>query len=44
MRAMHAELSQRCGIDIDDIVRMLRADPPLKGPCAAYISQKGARP
>ena len=44
MRAMHSELSQRCGIDIDDIVRMLRADPPLKGPCAAYISQKGARP
>jgi uncharacterized protein (TIGR00295 family) len=44
MRAMHVELSGRCGIDIDEIVRMLRADPPLKGPCAAYTSQKGARP
>lgn len=44
MRAMHAELSERCGIDIDDIVRMLRAEPPLKGPCAAYTSQKGAHP
>jgi uncharacterized protein (TIGR00295 family) len=43
MRAMHVELSERCGIDIDAIVRMLRADPPLKGPCAAYTSQKGAR-
>ena len=44
MRAMHAELSERCGIDVDDIVRMLRAEPPLKGPCAAYTSQKGAHP
>ena len=44
MRAMHTELSERCGIDVDDIVRMLRAEPPLKGPCAAYTSQKGARP
>lgn len=44
MRAMHAELSERCGIDIDQIVRLLRVDPPLKGPCAAYISQKDARP
>jgi uncharacterized protein (TIGR00295 family) len=44
MRAMHVELSERCGIDIDAIVRMLRVDPPLKGPCAAYTSQKGARP
>jgi uncharacterized protein (TIGR00295 family) len=44
MRAMHAELSERCGIDVDDIVRMLRAEPPLKGPCAAYTSRKGARP
>jgi uncharacterized protein (TIGR00295 family) len=42
MRAMHAELSERCGIDIDQIVRSIRVDPPLKGPCAAYISQKGA--
>jgi uncharacterized protein (TIGR00295 family) len=44
MRAMHAELSERCGIDVDDIVRMLRAEPPLKGPCAAYTSRKGAHP
>jgi len=44
MRAMHTELSERCGIDVDDIVRMLRAEPPLKGPCAAYTSQKGAHP
>ena len=44
MRAMHAELSERCGIDVDEIVRMLRAEPPLKGPCAAYTSQKGAHP
>jgi uncharacterized protein (TIGR00295 family) len=44
MRAMHTELSERCGIDVDDIVRMLRAEPPLKGPCAAYTSRKGARP
>jgi len=44
MRAMHTELSERCGIDVDEIVRMLRAEPPLKGPCAAYTSRKGARP
>jgi uncharacterized protein (TIGR00295 family) len=44
MRAMHTELSERCGIDVDDIVRMLRAEPPLKGPCAAYTSRKGAHP
>lgn len=44
MRAMHTELSERCGIDVDEIVRMLRAEPPLKGPCAAYTSQKGAHP
>jgi uncharacterized protein (TIGR00295 family) len=44
MRSMHTELSGRCGVDIDEIIRMLRADPPLKGPCAAYTSQKGARP
>jgi uncharacterized protein (TIGR00295 family) len=44
MKAMHSELSGRCGIDIDDMVRMLRADPRIKGPCAAYISQRDARP
>lgn len=44
MMAMHTELSERCGIDVDEIVRMLRAEPPLKGPCAAYTSQKGAHP
>lgn len=44
MRAMHTELSDRCGIDVDEIVRMLRAEPPLKGPCAAYTSRKGAHP
>lgn len=44
MRAMHTELSERCGIDVDEIVRMLRAEPPLKGPCAAYTSRKGAHP
>ena len=43
MRSMHAELSERCGVDINDIIRVLRADPPLKGPCAAYISRRDAR-
>jgi uncharacterized protein (TIGR00295 family) len=44
MRSMHAELSERCGVDVDDIVRLLRVEPPLKGPCAAYTSQRDARP
>lgn len=43
MKAMHKELSEACGVDIDDIVRRLRAEP-LKGPCAAHISRRGARP
>jgi len=44
MKTMHAELSERCSIDIDEIVRSLRAGTPVKGPCAAYISQRDARP
>lgn len=44
MRSMHRELSEACGIDIDDIVRGLRAEPALKGPCAAYNDRKHARP
>lgn len=44
MRSMHKYLSEACGVDIDDIVRELRAAPLLTGPCAAYTGQKGARP
>jgi uncharacterized protein (TIGR00295 family) len=43
MKSMHAELSERCGGDVNDIIRMMRADPPLRGPCAAYTSRKDAR-
>ncbi len=38
MRAMHSELSERCGKNVDLIVQLLRVEPPLKGPCGAYIS------
>ena len=39
MRAMHAELSRACGVDIDEIVRELRLKRKVKGPCGAYISR-----
>ena len=44
MRAMHQELSAACSVDVDDLVKSLRADWQVKGPCAAYIGQKDARP
>jgi uncharacterized protein (TIGR00295 family) len=44
MRAMHRELSAACSVDVDDLVNSLRADWQVKGPCAAYIGQKDARP
>ena len=39
IRAMHAELSQVCGADIDEIVREPRLKRRIKGPCGAYISR-----
>ncbi len=39
MKAMHAELSERCGTDVDRIVLVVRTEPPLRGPCAAYTSR-----
>jgi uncharacterized protein (TIGR00295 family) len=44
MRRMHAELSQACGEDVDEIVRRLRSSGRIKGPCAAYTGQQDARP
>jgi len=44
MKRMHAELSQACGEDIDDIVRRLRSSQGIKGPCAAYTDRRDARP
>jgi uncharacterized protein (TIGR00295 family) len=43
MRAMHRELSQACGIDIDKLIRALRKKA-VKGPCAAYVGRPGTRP
>jgi len=44
MKAMHEELSRACGLDIDEMVKGLRADWEVRGPCAAYIGQQDARP
>jgi uncharacterized protein (TIGR00295 family) len=44
MRRMHAELSQACGEDVDEIVRLLRSTGRIKGPCAAYTGQRDAHP
>jgi uncharacterized protein (TIGR00295 family) len=44
MRVMHQELSEACGVDIDDIVRGLRIEPAFKGPCAAYNARKRVHP
>ncbi|MCU0861226.1 MAG: HDIG domain-containing protein [Methanomassiliicoccales archaeon] len=43
MRAMHRELSEACGLDVDDIVMELRARK-IKDPCAARSARRGARP
>ena len=43
MRIMHRELSEACGVDIDQMVREIRTKP-IKGPCAAYASRPGSRP
>ena len=43
MRKMHAELSQACGENIDDIVRRLRSSGEVKGSCAAYIGRLDGR-
>jgi hypothetical protein len=43
MRAMHQELSEACGLDVDDIVLELRARK-IKDPCAARSARRGARP
>jgi hypothetical protein len=39
MRAMHSELSQVCGVDVDVIVKELRLRKKVKGPCGAYVSR-----
>lgn len=44
MRMMHAELSQACGQDIDDIVRRLRSSTEVRGSPDAYIDRPDARP
>lgn len=44
MRAMHQELSRACGQDVDVLVRSIRQDMEIKGPCAAYMHRKDARP
>jgi hypothetical protein len=44
MRRMHAELSQACGEDIDDVVRRLRSTGGDRGSCAAYIGHRDIRP
>ena len=36
MKAMHAELSAACGIDVDRIVKQVQDRGSVKGPCAAY--------
>jgi uncharacterized protein (TIGR00295 family) len=43
MRRMHAELSQACGEDIDDVVRRLRSSGGVRGSCAAYIGHRDIR-
>jgi uncharacterized protein (TIGR00295 family) len=43
MRKMHAELSQACGEDIDDVVRRLRSSGKVKGLCAVYTGRLDAR-
>jgi len=44
MRTMHRELSRACGKDVDEMVRSLRLDMEVKGPCAAYMHRKDAHP
>jgi uncharacterized protein (TIGR00295 family) len=43
MQAMHAELSQACGTDIDDLVREVKSRPRVKGPCAGHTSRPDVR-
>ncbi|MDD1770904.1 MAG: HDIG domain-containing protein [Methanomassiliicoccales archaeon] len=43
MRVMHRELSEACGVDIDELVEQVRSEP-VKGPCAAYAGRRGTRP
>jgi hypothetical protein len=43
MIKMHAELSQACGEDIDEIVRRLRMSGGVKGSCAAYNGRLDGR-
>lgn len=44
MKAMHSELSEACGVDVDELVEHLRKKPEITGPCAAYAGQPGTRP
>jgi len=43
MRVMHRELSEACGVDIDELVAQVRSEP-VRGPCAAYAGRRDARP
>jgi site-specific recombinase len=43
MRKMHAELSQACGENIDDVVRRMRSSGEVKASCAAYIGRLDGR-
>jgi len=38
MKAMHAELSAASGVDVNLIVKQVRDQKSVKGPCAGYIS------
>lgn len=44
MQAMHAELSQACAAEIDDMVREVKRRLRVKGPCVAHTSRPDVRP